>query len=137
MSIRQAKDTVAEMTYGEGAVRVASRLFIRHHDDKNGYAVQSITGMVVSLGTLGANVMRGAPDNAEDEIWEAEIIIIPRRKYSGAGYHGVTVNEVLMRGCRPDAPYAPSNPLKLYWPHDEAVKQRLEEARPSTEDEDD
>lgn len=74
-------DTITEMLVGErGAVWCIGKLYISpRRQEIDGMQLVMIGGAVVS--PEGGNLV--LPENAEySEMWECEIIIIPKRKYS-------------------------------------------------------
>lgn len=79
-----SEDVLSEMLMGEkGAVRCVGKLYISPRSQEiEGMQLVVIGGAVVS--PEGGNLV--LPENAKyAEMWECEIIIIPKRKYSSFG----------------------------------------------------
>lgn len=74
-------DEITEMTYGEGAIRVAGRIVLMPkgtvRGDSKALHVTLIGGGLITTGPLVRK-----ESGQHSEMWECEFIIIPKKKYS-------------------------------------------------------
>ena len=65
-------DTLTELTYGEGAVKIPAKV-VMYRSGKN---------RIVFFGIALPDITDPAtPEDEPDEMWEGQIIFIPKRKY--------------------------------------------------------
>lgn len=107
---RGMKDVITEMNFGEGAVTIPAKLVIRHVDNKSlmegtkPHCVQVIVGVTVTPQPLGEHEWawegQEQPEAPymQDEMWECDIIVLPKRKYHGTEMKGNSLNGILTSG---------------------------------------
>ena len=93
-------ELTARELFGDKAVCGVSRLFLRAQHDQKGAKLTFIGGVLATkTHPLGEDRPR------QDELWECDVVIIPRRKLTGHCFIGVRAGEVM------DKPFAE----ELYW----------------------
>ena len=100
-------DVLTEWEHGPGAVRMPAKLVLRPSGKDDGFTQIGLWGSAMSH--VGSLVL---PENEDRwEMWECEIIIIPRRKYSGRLPNGKTA----FGGMRADQMLCGGFGIREYW----------------------
>lgn len=81
-------DVLTEMEHGEGAIRMPAKLVLKPDGAPNDDGLMTIGLWGAAASGFGQLVLQENEDKWE--MWECEIIIIPRRKYSGTRNDGST-----------------------------------------------
>lgn len=86
------KDPIAEMQCGNGAIKVAARIILQQQGkNPKGLDVSLILGIVLSPDTLFTKTIKG------HEMWECEMILIPKRKLRSGKTYGWLAEDIITR----------------------------------------
>lgn len=114
--------------HGDDAVTTEAKLFFRDTGEEvNGIKVRLVLGLIVDDGNIMTHE-HSKNDGMEDELWECEVTIKPRRKYHGTNMYGSGADGVLTSGGLNPGNYT------LHWPVAEAVAEKLRQANAQKDD---
>ncbi len=89
--MNNAQDWITKSMHGDDAVHTVGKL-VMMGGNRNDPKVQKIGGMTCVFGLLVPDLV---PTTDAHEMWECDVIIIPRRKYRGWIEPGARVDQML------------------------------------------
>ena len=106
-------DLIAEMMFGEGAIRCYGKFIMRPQNAQNKNLEKIDTPCTLMAGVMFPCVTDGPPD-WEDEMWEVEVYIVPKKKYihkKEGQFRGYRIDQLLTGGFADPEKWDEKQPL--------------------------